>query len=191
MSAPVAAEHVSSTGRIDEMARSIVAGCAVAAAVAFLRGVSGLIGFIYGAAITLGIWRGIRIVVRACLRVDVPLRKTVLAVLLVLKFPVLVLIPAGAAWLIVHRIADPFALVGGIAFVQAVILLKALDVRVLALLPQETVEALLGLPIPAVRALLRPEPQAPPVPEGSCGGYYFRLGPPAAPALPRRRVESR
>jgi hypothetical protein len=43
-----------------------------------------------------------------------------------LKLPLLAVVLGGAAWMSVQQIANPFALVGGVALVQAVMFLKAI-----------------------------------------------------------------
>lgn len=100
-----------------------------------------LIGLSYGAAISLGGLRAIEIVVRGLFRPGVRLNPKWVTALMVLKLPLLSIVLAGAAWLAVHHLADPFALVGGLALVQAVIFLKAVGSLLVSAFPAEPARA--------------------------------------------------
>jgi hypothetical protein len=99
---------------------------AIAAVLVWSRGsLPGLIGLSYGAAISLGSLRAIEIVVRGLFRPEVRLNRRIMVALMIVKLPLLALVLGGAAWMVAEQIANPFALVGGVALVQAVMFLKA------------------------------------------------------------------
>ncbi len=88
-------------------------------------GLPAVIGLSYGAVLSLGGLRAIEFVVRGLFRPGVRLNPRWIVALMVLKLPLLTLALGGAAWMVVRQIANPFALVGGVALVQAVMFLKA------------------------------------------------------------------
>jgi hypothetical protein len=109
---------------------------AVAAAIFFgAGGIPGLIGVSYGALISLLSLRVLELSVRRFLRPEDPLGGVRLAVVQILKLPVLGVILYGAVWLAVHQIANVFALVGGVALVSGVIFVKAAELLLVTLLP--------------------------------------------------------
>jgi hypothetical protein len=114
---------------------SLIVFAVAAALVSGRGGWPALIGLTYGAAISLGGLRAIEIVVRGLFRPGVRLNPKWVTALMVLKLPLLSIVLAGAAWLSVHHLANPFALVGGLALVQAVIFLKAVGSLLVSALP--------------------------------------------------------
>ncbi len=97
----------------------------------------GLIGLSYGAAISFGSLWAIERVVRGFFRPGVRWKRRQVAALMVLNLPVLSVVLAGAAWLTVQHLANAFALVGGLALVHAVIVLKALGSVLVSALPEQ------------------------------------------------------
>jgi len=79
--------------------------------------------------------------VRHFLRPERHLNRARVAMLMVLKLPVLGLVLSGAAWLAAHQVANVFALVGGVALVQSVIFLKTMGAALVAALSPEPVSA--------------------------------------------------
>jgi hypothetical protein len=97
----------------------------------------GLIGLSYGAAVSFGSLRAIEMIVRGFFRPGVRWKQRQVAALMVLKLPVLSVALAGAAWLTVQHLANAFALVGGLALVHAVIVLKAVGSVLVSALPEQ------------------------------------------------------
>jgi hypothetical protein len=159
---------------------------AIAAALAWGRGgLPGLVGLAYGAAISLGSLRAIEIVVRGLFRPEVRLNRRVMVALLILKLPLLAVVLGGAAWLIVQQIANPFALVGGVALVQAVMFLKAVG----SLLGSQHAAEPARVPAPWMkaehwRALAAGERTQPDAETRSRGAQERRSGEPAWAARP-------
>jgi hypothetical protein len=118
---------------------SLIVFAVAAALVSGRGGWPALIGLSYGTAISLGGLRAIEIVVRGLFRPGVRLNPKWVTALMVLKLPLLSVVLAGAAWLAVHHLANPFALVGGLALVQAVIFLKAVGSLLVSALPAPAV----------------------------------------------------
>jgi hypothetical protein len=109
---------------------------AIAAAIFVVAsGIPGLIGVCYGALVSLLSLRVLELIVRRFLRPGDPLNGVRLAIVLILKLPVLGVVLCGAVWLVVHQFANVFAVVGGVALVSAVIFLKAAELLLVSLLP--------------------------------------------------------
>jgi hypothetical protein len=106
----------------------------------------GLIGLSYGAAISLGSLRAIEIFVRGFFRPGARRNQRQVVALMVLKLPVLSVVLAGAAWLAVQHLANAFALVGGVALVHAVIVLKAVGALLVSALPAEPARVRVSAP---------------------------------------------
>jgi hypothetical protein len=98
-------------------------------------GVEALLGLSIGAAISLGSLRLIELAVRHLLCPGMPTRARHFTLLFLLKLPLLTVVMAGAVWVVMIGLANVFALVGGVALVHGVILLKALGNLVVAALP--------------------------------------------------------
>jgi hypothetical protein len=116
---------------------SLILFAMAAVLVAGRGGLPGLVGLAYGAALSLGSLWAIERVVRGLFRPGVRLNPRWVVALMVLKLPLLSIALAGAAWMVVQQIANPFALVGGVALVQAVIFLKAVGASLVSALPAE------------------------------------------------------
>jgi hypothetical protein len=115
----------------------------VALMVAGRGGLPAVIGYSYGAAVSLGSLKLIELMVRWFLRPELPWNRARVSLLMVLKLPFLTVILAGAAWMSVHGVANVFALVGGLGLAPAVIFLKTAGAGLLNVLP--------SLPVPTAR----------------------------------------
>jgi hypothetical protein len=116
---------------------SLIVFAAAAVLAGSRGGLPGLIGLAYGAAISLGSLRAIEMVVRGVFRPGMRCNQRQVVALMVLKLPLLSIALGGAAWMVVRNLANPFALVGGVTLVQAVIFLKAVGASLLSALPAE------------------------------------------------------
>ena len=129
-------------GYFGRVYRTSVVVFGIAAVMLYGRGgLPALIGFTYGAAVSLASLRAIELFARHFLRPERHLKRARVAMLMVLKLPVLGLVLSGAAWLAAHQVANVFALVGGVALVQTVIFLKTVGAALVAALSPEPVPA--------------------------------------------------
>jgi hypothetical protein len=109
----------------------------VAAMLSGCGGLPAVVGFAYGAALSLASLRLIEMGVRYLLHPGMSLNRARISMLMVLKLPVLALVLSGAAWLVTHHLANVFALVGGLALTQAVIVLKTVGASLVAAVSPE------------------------------------------------------
>src|SRR5205823_5290820 len=113
----------------------------VAMMIAGRGGLTALIGFTYGAAVSLGSLKLVELMVRWFLRPELPWNRARVSLLMVLKLPLLSVIVAAAAWMAVHGIANVFALVGGLGMAPAVIFLKTAGAALITVLPEQPASA--------------------------------------------------
>lgn len=146
---------------------SLIVFALVALMLAGRAGLPALIGFSYGAAVSLGSLKLVELMVRWVLRPDLPWNRARMSVLMMLKLPFLTVIIAGAAWMAVHGIANVFALVGGLAMAPAVIFLKTAGAGLLTVLPEQPAAA--GW-LAEIRARAQ-QPKPAPQPHPAGGGF--------------------
>src|SRR5437773_1591208 len=116
---------------------SLIVFALVALMLAGRAGLPALIGFSYGAAVSLGSLKVVELMVRWFLRPNLPWNRARVSLLMVLKLPLVSVIIAAAAWMAVHGIANVFALVGGLGMAPAMIVLKTAGAALLTVLPEQ------------------------------------------------------
>ena len=160
-------------GRVYRTSLAVFALIAMMVAVAG-RGLPALVGFSYGAVVSLGSLKLIEWMVRWFLRPELPWNRARVSLLMVLKLPLLTVILAGAAWLSVHGIANVFALVGGLALAPAVIFLKTAGAGLLTALPDQPTPV--GWMAEIAARAQRPKPARQPLTQPAPGGGVPRSG---------------
>jgi hypothetical protein len=167
--------------------RTALLACLIGAPAAFISGgLSGVIGFGYGAALALVSMRSIELTVRGLFSADVRMAQLWFGALVTLKFLLLAVVLTGAVWLATHGPANLYAVVAGIALVHAVILMKAVEAWLLEALPPKRVAE--GEQRAAAASMTGPGPRVS-VPgcatrakrsaKGSRGGFYSRTAHPS------------
>jgi hypothetical protein len=167
--------------------RTALLACLIGAPAALIGGgLSGVIGFAYGAALALVSMRTIELTVRRLFCPEVRMARVWFGALVTLKFLLLAVLLTGAVWLATLGLVNLYAVVAGVALVHAVILMKAVEAWLLEALPPKRVAE--SEQRAAAASMTGPGPRVPGPgcatrakrsAKGSRGGFYSRTAHPS------------